>query len=140
VPRTGRRRRPEPRSFPLSPNPRFLAVVECDVNHVGPATDGAVFAELLSRSLRDVNGDDNLFAAGVAEIGGLGAEVTAAFAFHEWLIQAGETYWARTRRFFSGFFDGAGTSSSHAKSTRPTFARLSPEHEAGTSFVVCQCS
>ena len=45
-------------------------VVECDANDVGAAADGAIFDVLLLVALGDVDGDDDLFAAGAAEVGG----------------------------------------------------------------------
>lgn len=39
------------------------------MNHVGPAADGTIFDVLLLVALSDVEGDDDFFAAGAADIG-----------------------------------------------------------------------
>ena len=51
-----------------SPNASIANRVNLHVDHVGPATDGAVFDVPLQRSTRNVQRNRNGFAAGIANV------------------------------------------------------------------------
>ena len=55
-------------SFLSPPDSRFAVIFKLDVNHIRPATDGAVFDVLLALSFRGIERNDDLFAAGVANV------------------------------------------------------------------------
>src|SRR5215207_4277343 len=48
----------------------FAVGVDIDVDDVCATADGAVFDVLLLFTLREVDGDDDFFAAGAADVGG----------------------------------------------------------------------
>ena len=57
-------------SFGFRPDARFAVGVDFDVNHTGSTADGAVFGVLLRGSFRQIDRDDDLLAARVANVAG----------------------------------------------------------------------
>ncbi len=53
----------------FGPDANFF-VEEFNMNHVRAAADGAVFDEVLMVPRRGIDGDHNLFAAGIADVAG----------------------------------------------------------------------
>src|SRR5205823_4729377 len=56
--------------FPLGPHAHLAAVLKLDMNDVGMAADGAVFDVRLTLAGREIDRNDDLFAAGVTNIRG----------------------------------------------------------------------
>src|SRR5262245_31619203 len=57
--------------LPLRPHPHVAVLFNLDVDDVRAATDGAILDVLLARPCRQVNGHDDLLAAGIAGVAGL---------------------------------------------------------------------
>ena len=49
---------------------RASMIVDLDLDHMGPAADGTIFHVFLSGPLRQIDRDNDLFTAGVAEVAG----------------------------------------------------------------------
>ena len=54
--------------FRLRPNANVAVFVHFDVNHIRTTADGTIFDVTLSRAGRQVDGHDDFFAAGIADV------------------------------------------------------------------------
>src|SRR6266542_2520244 len=57
--------------LPFGPHPHVALLVNRDVDDVRAAADGAIFDVLLARPCRQVDGHDDLLAAGIAGVAGI---------------------------------------------------------------------
>lgn len=58
------------RLFRLRPDAHLTLLVDFDVDQIGATADGAILDVLLRIARRKVERDDDLFSAGIADIGG----------------------------------------------------------------------
>ena len=69
------------------PDSDLAVVFNFDGHHIGTAADRAIFHVFLRRPLRGINGNNNLFAARLADVTGIVlqfcAMAFATFAFHD---------------------------------------------------------
>src|SRR5262249_11932300 len=68
--------------LPLRPHPHVAVLVNFDVDDVRAAADGAILDVLLARPCRQVNGHDDLLAAGIAGVAGLVLHRSASHPLH----------------------------------------------------------
>ena len=68
-------------SFGLGPRANFSVLVNLDMDHIRSAADRTVFYVFLTLARGEIDGDDDLFAAGIAHVAGFVGRAFGLFAF-----------------------------------------------------------